>query len=193
MLCMIAVADAVAVAATLACESAGRGHGCSPHRSPLVRPSTATCRYRCSCAIPPWPAAHPRLPSLRPFQQARSCTKMDGAKTSAARQTSRYVRTADRAAIAVAVAAVVTVAAAVAMTATVAGGHCTPPCACSRVRSCSRSCPLLRLPREPRGPRAQISAELRTPRQARPRTVMDGRVPLLPTSRVRVPSVERTR
>ena len=158
LLCTIAVADAVAVATTLACQSAGRGRGRSRHRSPRVRPCSGTCRYRCSCAIlPPWPAAPP---NLRPFQQAWSCTRMDGVKTSVARQTSCNVRTAGTAAIVVAVAVVVTIAAAVAVTVTVAGGHCTPPGACSRVRSCSRSCPLLRLPREPMGPRAQISAEL---------------------------------
>ena len=90
---------------------------------------------------------------------------MDGVKPSAARQTSCNVRKRtqqrDTAAIVVAVAIAVTVAAADAVTATVAGGHRTPlPRACSRVRSCCTSCPLLRLPRKPRGAHAQIPAEL---------------------------------
>ena len=155
---MIAVADAVAVAATLACQSAGRGRGCSPHRSPRVRPCSGTCRYRCSCAILlPWPAAHPPQPPtlstsavvyedgrcqdqrcaadlpLRPYSgQSRDRGR------SRSRGDSRGRSRND--------------------------GHSRRwplhplPCACSRVRSCSRSCPLLRLPREPRRPRAQISA-----------------------------------
>ena len=198
LLCTIAAAGTVALAATLTCPSAGRGRGRSPHRSPRIHPRSETWRYRCSCAILLlWPAAPPP-PGLRLFQHARSCTKLDGVTPRAMRQTSCNVRkrTQQRntAAIVVTVAIAVTAAATDTVTATITGGHRTPPSPASAPASvpAARAVPCSASRANRGGGHAQIPAELRIPGEARPRTAMDRHVPLLPASRIRGSSVERT-
>ena len=57
-----------------------------------------------------------------------------------------------------------------------AGGQCPPPRSCSRVCCCSRSCPLLQLPRHPSPPRLQRPWKIRAPKEARSRIGMVGSV-----------------
>ena len=77
---------------------------------------------------------------------------------------------------AVAPAVVATAAVATAVADAAAGGQCPPPRSCSRVCCCSRSCPLLQLPRHPSPPRLQRPRKIQAPEEARSRIGMVGSV-----------------
>ena len=77
---------------------------------------------------------------------------------------------------AVAPAVVATAAVASTVADAAAGGQCPPPRSCSRVCCCSRSCPLLQLPRHPSPPRLQRPRKIQAPEEARSRIGMVGSV-----------------
>ena len=77
---------------------------------------------------------------------------------------------------AVAPAVVATAAVASTVADAAAGGQCPPPRSCSRVCCCSRSCPLLQLPRHPSPPRLQRPGKIQAPEEARSRIGMVGSV-----------------